>query len=75
MDSKLPDLLKTQSIIEKWIKDSKTPEQLFVCNELIPDFFNPRRFPSEQSNAIYLAKVSLFLAVEERMNDLNLVIA
>lgn len=75
MNSKLPDLPTTQSIIEKWIKDSKTPEQLALCNELIPDYFNPRRFPSEHSNSIYLAKVSLFLAVEERISDLNLVLA
>lgn len=64
------DLVKSQEEISKWIISCDTHEQLIILNSVIPDFFNEKRFPNETANALFLAKTSLLLDVESRLDDL-----
>jgi hypothetical protein len=71
-DSPFPlDLVETQSRFTKWILSCDTHEQLIILNSIVPDFFTEKRFPSETSNALFLAKTALLLDIQTRIEDLT----
>lgn len=67
----IPGLLDTHEIFVKWITKSDHPAQLTIYNNIVPEYFNLKRFPTETANAISLAKISLLLEVDKRIEELK----